>query len=454
MKAEESIDPRPGLPDTVRSWGRWHTARTKLLRPRSAAELRSCLKGTVIPRAGGRSQGDAALNDGGTTAWMSDYRETPFAFDPVSGVLRCSPGLTQREVLSQTLKHGWSIPAIPGSGEITLGGLVAADAHGKNHFHRGNIGRWLRSLSLLTASGDLVACHRDDHGDLFRATVGGLGLTGFIVAVEMQLEKIPSLRVFSRDVGFNGLDEMFEVVEANRESGYLVGCADGRFAPGRPFRGLVTLGEHAPADEVPRPWEARDPRPLRLPFGNPLPGAGSLAATALNLAVSGKFGRSSARQDVGLWGFLFPQDRIANWNLAYGRRGFLDYHFCLPAESARTGLGEVVGYLQRERILSGLTGIKRFGPAASEGLLSFPQDGFSLALDLPLRRHTWSQVRELDARVVDHGGRLYLVKDSHLDPAMVRRMYPGLEEWVRIKRTWDPRGLFASGLSRRLEMGS
>jgi decaprenylphospho-beta-D-ribofuranose 2-oxidase len=406
----------------------------------------------LIARGSGRSYGDAALNDRRGVVCSAKLADRNLEFDADAGLLRASAALTQRQVLASVCPMGWVLPAIPGCREITLGGMVAADAHGKNHYAAGSMIEHVRRIGLLTADGTIVECCREQEPDLFWATAGGLGLTGMVLWVEMQLRPIASTTVTSDFHGFEGVEELMTVVEGGKDDcEYVLGWADGRFRPGWPLRGAVALGRHVPAAELEEPWALPELRTYRLPFANPLPGAGWTAAQVLNRAIARKF-TAGQRQTRSINQFFFPQDAIANWNIAFGRRGFVEYHCCFPLEQARSALAEVHAFLCAERILCALVTLKRFGPAVPEAPLSFPQDGYSLALDMPVRRHVVEKLRTLDQVVVAHGGRVNPVKDSRLPPGMLRRMYPRLEEWLAVRRRVDPHRKFSSNLSRRLEL--
>ncbi|RMF18511.1 MAG: FAD-binding oxidoreductase [Candidatus Dadabacteria bacterium] len=435
------------------NWGRTLCAHGPVLRPATPAEAANALQRHrhVTPRGAGRSFGDAAIpNRGGTmlTERLTDAQ--PMEFDASSGILRANAALPQHAILSNTCPEGWLLPAIPGSRYITLGGMIAADAHGKNHSQTGSIGKYTRSLRVLVADGDLVDCSPEQHPDLFWATIGGLGLTGLVVDVELQLEPLPAGRVVSELVGFGSTDELIEVVEArHRATDFVLGWADGRFSPGRPFAGAVAFGHWRPDLAPPGPLPPF--RSLRLPFSNPLPGAGWMAATLLNAVLRRKF-RDGRHETADVESFFFPQDRIRNWNIAFGRRGFLEVQCCFPLEHAAAALRDIHGFLCETRTLCSLVALKRFGPGLPDAPLSFPFEGYSIALDMPVRGRIPEALNELDEIIVQHGGRVNPVKDSRLPAERFEQMYPDLERWREVKRGWDPNNVWQSALSRRLHL--
>ena len=435
----------------ITGWGRYFRADTEVFSPTTIQETQVMLAGYAIARGGGMSYGDASLNHGGRAIQLIALHDKTFDFDVASGILSCSAAWTQREILAEILPWGWMIPAVPGSREITIGGMIAADAHGKNHFRTGTIGRHLLETKILTASGDVLCCTPNRHADLFWATIGGLGLTGIVTEVKLQLQAIPSLTIASKYHGFAGVDSYIDVVEANTHAEFNLGWANGRYSPNREFAGAATTGDYSEASDTPKPWAPDDFKVYALPFPNPLPGAGWLAAQALNSALKRKFVADKV-EHKSVQHFFFPQDAIRNWNVAYGFRGFVEYHCCLPLQNGKPGLADLFDFLRGHKVLVALTALKRFGPALVSAPLSFPSEGYSVALDIPVSSKTFALLDELDQIVVGHGGRVNLVKDSRLSPEMVRKMYPRLDDWLKVKRAYDPKGVFSSGLSRRLQL--
>lgn len=406
----------------------------------------------IVPRGAGRSYGDAALNHRGLLCATEQLRVEPLQFDAATGILRCSAATTQREVLEVVCPQGWVLPAIPGSREITLGGSIAADAHGKNHYAAGSTIQHVRQLTLLLPDGSLVECSRQANPDLFWTTAGGLGLTGLIVAVELQLRRIASTTVRSQMLGFTGVEHLLEVIEQHKDSyEYILGWANGNFKPGQVLTGVVALGQHVSAQELAEPWAFPVLTTYRLPFPNFLPGAGWQAAHILNAAIGRKF-VAGKMESKNINQFFFPQDVITNWNVAFGFKGFVEYHCCLPLATAKDGLTDIHHFLCQERMLCSLVAIKRFGAAVEEAPLSFPLEGYSLALDIPVRDNVVEKLKTLDQILLCYGGRVNPVKDSRLAADMLGAMYPKLAEWLKVKRSIDPHKKISSNMSRRLEL--
>jgi FAD/FMN-containing dehydrogenase len=442
--------------ERVTGWSRVSHARSKIFRPTNAEEARDALRlGDILPRGGGMSFGDAALNDGRNLIKTSSFAQIGnISLDRETGVLCCSSGLTQKEIIALCVRQGWTLPAIPGAENITIGGSIAADGHGKNHYLRGSISRHLISLEIMVASGDLMEVSREKTSDLFWATVGGLGLTGVILSAKLRLQPISSAYAKYRLIGFKNVGEMIDVIE-NKKSDYeyILGWADGNFRPGKLWHGAVSVGEILPSENVNISLNLPPRRAIKLPFPNPLPWGGMLAGRIVNKVIGRKF--SHGRNGVeDLNQFFFPQDAVTNWNFAFGNSGFVDYQCCVPEAVGREFFTKVHQFLNKHRVFCFLVAIKRFGSPEYNGPFTFAQDGFSIAMDIPMQSGLFSLLNLLDEVVVEFGGRINPVKDMRVSPRMLRRMYPKLDEWLEVKEKYDPKEAFCSDLSRRLELTS
>jgi FAD/FMN-containing dehydrogenase len=409
--------------------------------------------GEVLPRGGGMSFGDAALNDSRilieTLALPRSYE---MRFDNEKGILQCSAGITQEKILDTFAPKGWILSAIPGSKNITLGGSIAADGHGKNHYMKGSISQHLISMRIMLGTGEIVEISRDKGADLFWVTIGGLGLTGVILSVRLRLQKVSSVHAKHEIHGFNGVDGLIDLIEENKSRyEYILGWVNGNFKPGSSWQGAVSVGRNALSDEVEKPWILPHRTTIRVPFANPVPGTGILVARLVNQTIKKKF-RIGHEEVVDLNRFFFPQDAITNWNLAFGRAGFVDYQCCVPYDHCREFFKELHQFFSKHRVFCFLVAVKRFGQPELAGPLTFAQEGYSIAVDMPIGSGTLGLLDSLDEIAVNYGGRINPIKDSRISPAMLRRMYPRLEEWLEIKEKYDPGRSFSSDLSRRLEL--
>lgn len=408
----------------------------------------------VLARGLGRSYGDAAQNSGGDVVCLAGDR---VVLDPVSGVVTVDAGVSIDEVLRRVVPAGWFVPVTPGTRFVTIGGAIAADVHGKNHHLDSSFGAWVRSIDMVLASGEQVTVSPEQDPDLFWATVGGMGLTGVITGAAVQLIPVMSSRMLVSTRRFDGLDAlMAAMVERDAEFRYSVAWIDATVSGRRLGRGVVTWGDHAtPADLTGR--AARDPFAYAPAQRVGVPGVvGSVGVVRRwNAAVfsAAWFRKAPVARDAevqSIPGFFHPLDGVADWNRVYGRRGFVQYQFVVPDESADT-VRRVLERVVADRPADFLNVLKRFGPAG-DGMLSFPTAGWTLTLDLPVVDTLGRLLHELDDLVLGAGGRVYLAKDAATTPAMITAGYPRLAEWRTIRDRVDPNRVFQSDLGRRLDL--
>lgn len=421
----------------------------RVYRPEKVAELGEVMgsrpEGGVVSRGLGRAYGDAALNqDGGVVSHLRLNRI--LGFDEAAGVVECEGGVSLGDLADVFLPRGWFLPVVPGTRHVTVGGAIAADVHGKNHHRDGTFGRFVDEIRLVTPGRGALTCSRDMEGDAFRATLGGMGLTGAIVSARLRLMRVESSVVSVDYLPTRDLDDaLARFGETDAGHRYSVAWIDA-LAKGRHLgRGVLMQGDHAPAGAA-MPRAGRRWRP-RVPFDLPGP--------TLNRATVGAFNRlyratHGARTGViePLERFFWPLDAVGDWNRVYGRRGFVQYQLVVPPERA-DALAAVLQRAAGSGRASFLAVLKRFGPAG-EGILSFPMAGWTLSLDFPVVSGLAEMVREMDRTVADAGGRVYLAKDAMLDAETFARMYPAAEAFRAVRRTLDPDGVLTSSLARRV----
>jgi FAD/FMN-containing dehydrogenase len=412
-------------------------------------DLAAIAHGVRLTRGLGRSYGDSSLPaDGGTVA-ASPLADRILGFDSESGVLHAEAGLSLGVLERVFWPRGWSSPVVPGTQHVTLGGMVAADVHGKNHHVDGTFGRHVAWLRLLLADGRRLRISRQDEPELFRATVGGMGLTGHILELAVRLQRIPSPWILAESERIAGVDEF---VAALRESAahwpFTVGWFDALARGSALGRGILHKGRWAEPAEAP----AHPPAPkarLSVPFRLPDWALNRLSMRAFNAAVFRRHPRRPRRGIVHPESFFHPLDVLRHWNRAYGRRGFTQ-HQCVLPEGERPGAARrLLEELAGRRGLACLCVIKDCGEEG-EGLLSFPRPGISIALDLPAGDGVQELVDALNRRVLEEGGRIYLAKDTFARAEDFRAMEPRLVEFERQRRRWDPDRRLASAQSARL----
>ncbi len=398
----------------------------------------------LICHAGGRSYGDMALNSGGRVILTAGLNRV-LSFDAESGEIVCEPGVTFHDLMKEFLPRGFIAPVSPGTGYATVGGAVANDIHGKNHDRHGSFGDHVRFIDLLLPRGDIARIGPEIHGDWFSATIGGLGLTGVILAVGFALRRVPSNAVVVRERRIPHLTGFFQAFEDARvTSTYSVAWIDGLARGARLGRGVLETAEPSEAS-----LPARPVRRLRLPVDFPGAVLNPYTIAAFNGAYYRRIplpGRVRCRL---LERFLYPLDALLDWNRMYGRHGFYQFQCVIPDAAAQIGIRKLLEEIARARAASFLAVLKTLG-GAGRGFLSFPERGYTLALDFPRRAGTLDLLMRLATVTQEHGGRVYLAKDACLPRSLFEAMYPGLPEFRRVLQDLDPEGRMSSDLARRL----
>ena len=413
-------------------------------------DLEGLSRDAVLVRGLGRSYGDSSLPPAGHPVVAgSSLADRMLAFDVETGVLRAEAGFTLFELNRVFWSRGFCAPVAPGTQFITLGGMVAADVHGKNHHSHGSFGGHVVSLKLRVADGRIVECSPAADADLFRATIGGMGLTGHILEVECRLLRIPSPWIWCESERIHDLDRFIESLkEAGRTWPYTVGWIDCLTRGPSLGRGILQRGRWAEPGEAP----PHAPRPLRrpaIPFVFPGWAIDRWSARAFNSLYYRSHVPRVKRRLMHPESFFYPLDFLREWNRLYGPRGFTQYQCVVPDAAGHGAARRFLELLTSRGGASMLCVIKDCG-AEGVGFLSFPKPGISITFDIPVRDHTQALVDALNELVIAEGGRVYLAKDRFTRPEHFRAMEPRLDEFLRIRRKWDPEGRVRSAQSVRL----
>jgi decaprenylphospho-beta-D-ribofuranose 2-oxidase len=341
--------------------------------------------------------------------------------------------------------RGWFLPVVPGTRFVSVGGAVASDVHGKNHHLHGSFTAHVEHIELLLGNGETVRASRTDNLDLFHATCGGMGLTGVILCVSLLLQRIASADVLETTRRCSGLDELLEMLAAHESSPYSVAWVDALASGAKLGRSLLMLGEHATDGPLAlAPGRVRSV-PLNMP-GRLLNRTGAWTFNALywNRAGDARVARRKSFEQ-----FFFPLDAIAHWNRLYGAAGFVQYQFVVPKATGAAALREILVRVASSGCPAFLAVLKAFG-AANCNLLSFPIEGYTVALDFKAEGAVFRLLDELDPIVLHHGGRFYLAKDARMSESTFKRAYPRWQEFEAVRARWHAHGRFASRQSRRL----
>lgn len=397
--------------------------------------------GALLAYGNGRAYGDTCQNSAGMLLDMR-ARNRVLAFEADTGLLRAEAGVMLADIIDVAGPHGWFPAVVPGTRFVTLGGAVANDIHGKNHHRRGSFGCHVEGLTLLRSDGTLHECRRDRDSELFRATIGGMGLTGLILEVTIRLMKVGSADVEERVTPFASLEEYFDLAaEADETNEYAVAWID-QIAHGRKAgRGLLLTANHAQGGAFRPDGKTR----LAIPFRPPVNLLNGVSIRFFNEAYRRAKERRKGPHRSHFAGYFFPLDGVRHWNRLYGPRGFFQHQSVVPEEAARTAVPALLQAARKAGHASFLTVLKRFGAMSSPGLLSFPRAGYTLTLDFPNRgKKTLVLLDTLDEITLSFGGAVNPYKDARMAAATFAASFP---QWRALERLRDP--AFISDFWRR-----
>ena len=398
--------------------------------------------GSLIARGLGRSYGDSAL---APRVLESTHLDRYADFDAATGLLRCDAGVSLLDMLHTFVPRGWFLPVTPGTRHVTLGGAIASDVHGKNHHVDGSFSRHVSSVELLLGNGEVVSASRTERPDLFEATCGGMGLTGVLLGATLALKPIRSSEIVQTTLKLPNLQAVVEAFEAHAASTYSVAWIDCLATGAGLGRSILTLGEHAERG----PLQTRAKAALPVPFDLPAALLNRATVGAFNALYHGRVRHTRQTRQLPFEPFFYPLDALAGWNRLYGRAGFVQYQFVLPRADGTRGLERIVRRIAASGRGSFLAVLKAFGPG-NDHPISFPQAGYTLALDFKAEPAVFRLLDELDPLVLEHGGRLYLAKDARMSEATFKQSYPRWQEFEAVRARYHAVGRFASLQSKRL----
>ena len=417
------------------SWGRIDRRARQSVSPDAYENLReSAAPGAFLPFGNGRSYGDSCHNDQGKLI-ESRVRTRILGFDPGTGIIACDAGVTLHSILETAIPHRFFLPVTPGTASVTVAGAVANDVHGKNHHARGTFGRHVRGLTLLRSNGEMLACSPAENRELFYATIAGMGLTGLILSVDLQLMKVPSAHIQQHAIRFDSLADYFGMVETvDAEHEYSVAWIDQLAAGKRAGRGVLLAGDHADAScefpDMPRT------RRLSVPIAPPFNLLNTMTLKAFNELYFRKEKRGETVKTVKWPGYFHPLDAIGNWNRLYGPKGLYQHQSVYPSADAPYLTPRLLETARKAGHASFLTVLKKFGSEPSGGLLSFPRPGFTLTLDFANQgEETLKLLNRLDAMVVEAGGAINPYKDARMSPQTFDFSFP---RWRELEELRDP----------------
>lgn len=439
--------------ETLSGWGNIPKSPSKVTYARDVQEMVKALNtDQMLSRGLGRSYADQATNKDHLVVKM-EKMDHFLSFDKEKGILQCEAGVSLEDIITHLAPRGWFPMITPGTKYITIGGAIANDVHGKAHHADGSFVNCVYDFTILLANGQIVRASREENADLFWANFGGLGLLGIILRATIQLRRIATTYFKQRAFAARNLEEMLQAIDdSNDDYVYSVAWID-PMAKGKSLgRGVLTTGNHAVIDDLPDKLK-KDPlrigkKPkITVPFYLPDFALNPVTVSLLDMVLYWK--QKSAPVISHYESFFYPLDMINEWNRGYGKRGFIQYQFVIPTQDGRENIRKLLNEVTKSNCIPFLNVLKKFGREQG-GLLSFPFEGYTFAIDFPITPQLKPFTQKLDQMVLSMGGRIYLGKDAYLDETTFKAMYPQHKAWLEIKRKYDPSNVFTSDLARRV----
>lgn len=394
----------------VSGWGNTFTKEAKLVSVDETGQLARQLRSQkespkapfALPRGNGRSYGNQAVPSASATesfqVWSSRRLTHFLEFDSQSGLLQVEAGLTLGEIQELFTPRGWALAVTPGTQFVTVGGAIANDVHGKNHHRYGTFGEHVVALTLLRTNGEVLECSAHKNVGLFRATIGGMGLTGMILSATIQLRRVEGAWIDAESIPFHGLDDFWSLTAASDKNEYTVSWIDIRK---KGVRGIFNRGDQSKV-EKPEPKSNK----LAVPFTPPISLFNSVTSRLLAQTYWSLGNANVGTSTLHYKPFFYPLDGISNWNRAYGRRGFIQHQALIPKDAAAAGLFELVAAVSESGERSAVSVLKTTAARENPGLLTYPLEGVTLALDFAATRGAWELLHRLDEITIAHGGRV------------------------------------------------
>lgn len=427
-------------------WGNHPIIEAKLFNPENSLDLLEIVSSSasnhLIPRGLGRSYGDSSLSNQIIECLRLDHFSQ---FDPETGELTCGSGVSLADILETFVPKGWFLPVTPGTKFVTIGGAIASDVHGKNHHVEGSFSDHILSLKIVTGNGEFITCSRESNPDLFLATCSGMGLTGTIVEATLKLKPIASAYIKETLIKAPNLEQALNLFEDYEDTTYSVAWIDCLSTGDSLGRSLLMLGEHDDNGPLITGKSAK----LAIPFNMPGFLLNKYSIQAFNTLYYNKVRNIETRRNSHYDPYFYPLDGIHQWNKMYGKNGFTQYQFVLPKSAGLEGMTEVLNRIAESKKGSFLAVLKAFGKG-NENYLSFPMEGYTLALDFKLEPGLFDFLNRLDDIVLSYGGRLYMSKDVRMSESVFKESYPLWEKFQEVRTQYGSDKIFNSLQSKRL----
>ena len=431
------------LMTSINGWGYYPKQDAQVITPASLSECKETLNQnkSLIARGSGRSYGDSANSH---IVLQTTYLDHFIKFDVTSGLLTAESGVTLRDIIKVTVKQGWFLPVTPGTSFVTVGGAIASDVHGKNHHVAGTFGQHVNSITLMLGTGEIVSTSPTVLPDLFHATCGGMGLTGVILNATIKLIPINSAYIIQKTIKAGSIEDACEAFQANSTVPYSVAWIDCLKTGSHMGRSVLITGEHSDKGQL----DCTFNQPITVPIHTPAALLNNLTMRVFNEAYWAKAANNKIH-NISLFPYFYPLDAIGGWNKLYGKTGFLQYQFVLPKIDGVINMRNILTQITLSGSGSFLAVLKQFG-SVNKNLLSFPMEGYTLALDFKLSPSVIDLLQRLDFIVAGMGGRVYLTKDAVMQESTFKSTYPKWQEFEAVRYKYGAIGKFASAQSKRL----
>jgi decaprenylphospho-beta-D-ribofuranose 2-oxidase len=439
----------------ISGWGNYPIAESYITFINSKAEAINILDREVIPRGLGRSYSDQAINTDRLVANCTKLNKM-LSFDADIGILECETGVSLEDVIKTFAPRGWFPLICPGTKFVTIGGAIANDIHGKAHHVDGSFVNCVHSFTILLADRTIVNASRTENSDLFWANFGGLGLLGIILSAKIQLRKIETTYFKQKSMAIKNLDHLLVALEEYANGyNYSLAWIDPLAKGNKLGSGVLTVGNAATINDLPsklksQPLKLHADKKVSLPFYLPNFALNDATSRVLNWVMA--YLLKNPGEIVHYEKYFFPLDMFNNWNRGYGKRGFIQYQFVIPKDTGKGHLRTILESISSSGCTPFLNVFKTMGKG--QGILSFPFEGYTLAIDFPVSAKLKQFIPTLDSQVLAANGRIYLGKDAFLSKETFYKMYPQADEWLRVKEKYDPANLFTSDFSRRIGLHS
>lgn len=407
---------KPNFIQKISNWGNYPIVEAEMKSEDSLSQIKEFVsnRNDIIARGNGRCYGDASL---GKHIFSTKRLNKFLSFDRINGVIECEAGVLLSDILEIVVQQGYFLYVTPGTKFVSVGGAIASDVHGKNHHMEGCFSEYVLNFKILNEKSEVIECSRDENSELFWATVGGMGLTGIILSASIKLKNIETAYIREESIKANNLDEIFQLMEESEDWTYNVAWIDCLQKDKNIGRSILMRGEHALKAE----FSERDSKnTLRLkpkfspnvPFYFPSFVLNSLSIKIFNWLYFNKQRAKMVKNHIDYETFFYPLDAIKNWNRIYGKKGFIQYQMVIPKSKGKEGMKKILECIAKSGNGSFLAVLKLFGKHNPEAYNSFPQEGYTLALDFKVNKKLQKLIAQLDQIVEEYGGRIYLTKDS------------------------------------------